>query len=89
MCIGITDSTFGGYGLKRGSSSQQQRWEDAKVCDFDKGWNHESVGGWLDTLMKSGVWPSIGWSFTHVWYGKSPLAISQIWKAAAAGPNTP
>ena len=87
--MGITDSTFVGYGLKRWSTSQQQRWDEAKVCDSDKGWNHESVGYWMDTLMKSAVWPSPDWSFVHMWYGHSPLTISQTWKATAAGPSTP
>ena len=89
VCMGITDSTFVGYSLKRWSVNQQQRWEEAKVSDYEKGWNHESVGHWIDTLMKSAVWPSADWSFVHLWYGQSPLTLSHTWKATAAGPSTP
>ena len=87
--MGITDSTFVGYSLKRTSVNQKQRWDEAKVCDYEKGWNHESVGHWIDTLMRSAIWPSADWSFVHLWYGQSPLTLSHTWKATAAGPSTP
>ena len=69
VCMGITDSTFVGYGLSRYSPAQAKRWDEAKVCDSTKGWKHETVGDWLDTLMKSDLWPSPNWSFVHKWHG--------------------
>ena len=60
-----------------------------KVCDEGRGWKHELVGDWLDTLMKSNVWPSLNWSFFHKWMASSPLTLSETWKASIAGKSIP
>ena len=46
ICLAITDSTWLGY-APTWSPKQQQRWDEAGVCDHSKGWRTEQVGRWL------------------------------------------
>ena len=85
ICLAITDSTWQAY-APSWCPTQQERWETDRVCDYKKGWRTEQVGNWLQHAMESDAWPSKGWSCVHQWSPLSPLSMSELWKAAAAGP---
>ena len=88
ICLAITDSTWLGY-APTWAAKQQLRWDEAGVCDHSKGWRTEQVGKWLQKAMISDAWPSKGWSCVHQMVPHSPLSMSEVWKAAAAGPSVP
>ena len=86
ICLAITDSTWLGY-APTWAPIQQEHWEEAGVCDHKKGWRTVQVGKWLEEAMRSDAWPSEGWSCVHHMVPLSPLSMSEVWKAAAAGPS--